>query len=125
MAGRSKPSDDLKARIARVVLEEGIKYLPGWLETLGNMGAPPKKGDPVMDPRSRVSAAKTGVDFVTKFIGDAGASAAGEKLLKELEKVGRTAATEPSEGGSGPEDPVERGEDPDMEQGPEPDGGDS
>ena len=125
MGRRKSGDDDLKTRIARVVLEEAIAYLPGWLETLGKMGSPPKKGDPVMDPRSRVSAAKTGVDFVTKFIGDAGASAAGEQLLRRLEEVGRTAATEPSEGGSGPEDPVERGEDPDMEQGPEPDGGDS
>ena len=125
MAGRSKPSDDLKARIARVVLEEGIKYLPGWLETLGQMGAPPEKDKPVIDPRSRVSAAKTGVDFVTKFIGDAGASAAGEKLLKELEKVGRAAVPEPSEGGDRPEDPVGSSEDPNMERGPEPDGRDS
>ncbi len=125
MAGRSKPSDDLKTRIARVVLEEGIRYLPGWLETLGKMGAPPKKGEAVLDPRSRVSAAKTGVDFVTKFIGDAGASAAGEQLLRRLEEVGRAATPEPTEGGDRPEDPVERGEDPDMERGSEPDGRDS
>ena len=125
MAGRSKPSDDLKARLARVVLEESIKYLPGWLETLGSLGSPPEKGEPVIDPRARVSAAKTGVDFVTKFIGDAGASAAGEALLKELEKVGQAATPEPSKGGDRPEDPVGRSENPDMERGSEPDGRDS
>jgi len=123
--GRRKVNDDLKTRIARIVLEEAIPYLPGWMETLGKLGAPPEKGEAVIDPRSRVSAAKTGVDFVTKFIGDAGASAAGEKLLRRLEEVGQAAATEPSESGGWPEDSVERGEDPDMEQGPELDGRDS
>ena len=123
--GRRKVNDDLKTRIARIVLEEAAGYLPGWLETLGVLGSPPKKGAPVIDPRSRVSAAKTGVDFVTKFIGDAGASAAGEQLLRRLEEVGRATVPEPAESGDRPGDPVERAEDHHLGQGPEPDGRDS
>ncbi|KKL08195.1 hypothetical protein LCGC14_2578250, partial [marine sediment metagenome] len=102
---RRKAGDDLKTRIAEIVLQSAIPYLPGWMETLGKLGSPPEKGEPIIDPRSRVSAAKTGVDFVTKFIGDAGASAAGKDLLEELEKIGRAADPEPSESGSRPEDP--------------------
>ncbi|HLA81853.1 MAG TPA: hypothetical protein VJP78_09615 [Thermoleophilia bacterium] len=87
-----KRNDPLKQAIARVVLSQAVDYLPGCIETLGRIGSPPKQGEAAVDAKSRVSAAKTLVDFVTKFIGDAGATEAGSGLLGELAKMEKAAA---------------------------------
>lgn len=82
--------DEIKAQLARVVLERVIKkgHLEGWLDTLGELGRPPSRGAKgAVPPATRVTAAKAGVDFVTKFLGDAGASQAGKALLDELGKI--------------------------------------
>ena len=118
-----KRNDPLKQAIARVVLSQAVDYLPGCIETLGRIGSPPKKGEAAVDAKSRVSAAKTLVDFVTKFIGDAGATEAGSGLLGELAKMEKVAAryerdtddasgASPlgTEGGDWPEDPELEGQ---------------
>src|SRR3990167_3193890 len=87
-----KRNDPLKQAIARVVLSQAVDYLPGCIETLGRIGSPPKQGEAAVDAKSRVSAAKTLVDFVTKLIGDAGATEAGSGLLGELAKMEKAAA---------------------------------
>lgn len=111
--------DDLKSKIARTVLEEALPYLAGWIQTLGEMGRPTKKGKPVVDPRVRVQAATKGVDFVTKFIGEAAMSDAGADLLAELSKLASITEgyedAEPTAGGTGLPDPLVEGEDNDME----------
>src|SRR3990167_5200249 len=115
-----KRNDPLKQAIARVVLSQAVDYLPGCIETLGRIGSPPNKGEAAVDAKSRVSAAKTLVDFVTKFIGDAGATEAGSGLLGELAKMEKAAArydTDDDDGGSSPLD-AEGGdwpEDPELE----------
>ena len=121
-----KRNDPLKQAIARVVLSQAVEYLPGCIETLGRIGSPPKKGEAAVDAKSRVSAAKTLVDFVTKFIGDAGATEAGSGLLGELAKMEKAAqryaddddddGPSPSgaEGGDRPEDPELEGQEADM-----------
>src|SRR3989304_7972342 len=118
-----KRNDPLKQAIARVVLSQAVDYLPGCIETLGRIGSPPKKGEAAVDAKSRVSAAKTLVDFVTKFIGDAGATEAGSGLLGELAKMEKAAeryerdaddddGSSPigTEGGDWPEDPELEGQ---------------
>src|SRR3989304_3372634 len=97
-----KRNDPLKQAIARVVLSQAVDYLPGCIETLGRIGSPPKKGQAVVDAKSRVSAAKTLVDFVTKFIGDAGATEAGSGLLGELAKMEKAAERYAGDDDSGP-----------------------
>jgi len=125
-----KRNDPLKQAIARVVLSQAVDYLPGCIETLGRIGSPPKKGEAAVDAKSRVSAAKTLVDFVTKFIGDAGATEAGSGLLGELAKMEKAAeryerdadddddadGSSPigTEGGDWPEDPELEGQEADM-----------
>ena len=132
-----KRNDPLKQAIARVVLSQAVDYLPGCIETLGRIGSPPKKGEAAVDAKSRVSAAKTLVDFVTKFIGDAGATEAGSGLLGELAKMEKAAAryerdtdddddagsASPldAEGGDWPEDPELEGETPNLVEGEESD----
>lgn len=85
-----KNKDDLKTRMARIVLERALENgaLLGWLDTLGELGRPPKKGEknPV-PPQTRVQAARAGIDFVSKFLGDAATSEAGQDLLQELTKL--------------------------------------
>ena len=94
--------DEMKSRLARVVLERVLSqgHLQGWLDTLGELGKPPAKGTKSAVPaQTRVTAAKAGVDFVTKFLGDAGATQAGQDLLAELgrmEKMGEGAPDEES-----------------------------
>jgi len=128
-------NDPLKQAIARVVLSQAVEYLPGCIETLGRIGSPPKKGETLVDAKSRVSAAKTLVDFVTKFIGDAGATEAGSGLLGELAKMEKAAeryaidddGSSPvdAESSDWPEDPELEGQEADMVAGQEPDSRDS
>ena len=84
------PKDDLKTQMARIVIQLVLSegHLEGWLGTLGELGRPPEKGEKSpTPPHVRVQAAKTGVEFVTRFLGDAGASAAGQDLLRKLSEI--------------------------------------
>lgn len=119
MAARNR-RDELKAKLAEIVIESSLPFLPGWLATLGELGRPPKKGDPPVGSRDRVSAAKTGVDFVTKFLGEVGESDVGRDLLRELNKIEQQAAISPT-GGNRPEDSQLGGKEADMEPRPKSD----
>lgn len=114
--------------MAKVVIEHVIDadLIVGWLNTLGELGGPIKKGTKnPPPPAARVTAAKAGVDFITKFLGEAGTSEAGSELLKELEKLDRaTADANTTESGVGPQDPWTESEGTDMVQGKESSSGD-
>ena len=88
--GPRKAPDSLRDRLSRVVVERALKkgFVGGWLDTLGKFGSPPKKGEEgSVPPSTRVAAAKAGIELVTKAMGDAGASGAGEDLLNLLKDV--------------------------------------
>lgn len=111
-----------------MVIEHVIdaNLIVGWLNTLGELGGPIKKGSKnPTPPAARVTAAKAGVDFITKFLGDAGTSEAGSDLLKELEKLDRgTTDPDSAEGGVGTENPWPESEGADLVEGEQPSSGD-
>lgn len=120
-----KAKDPLKEKISNIILENIGKYIPGWLETLGKLGAPPKGKSPlVVDGKTRVAAAKTGMDLVNKLLPDVGSSSGGEELLKGLRRAGQLADTERAEDGDRPSDPLVESEEDDMGEGQESDRGD-
>lgn len=95
----------LKEAFARSVLDHvaSTGAVRSWLDTLAEYGGPAKKGK--VTAAVQVSAAKSGLDFVSKFIGETGEHAAGTALLDELSKL-ETAATTLEEGS-----PQESGDD--------------
>jgi hypothetical protein len=118
--------DPLKEKISRIILENIGDYIPGWLETLGKLGAPPKAGvKQVVDGRTRVTAAKTGMDLVSKLLPDVASGAGGQSLLEKLSRAERLTDTEPAEGGDWPTDPDLEDEKTGLGGGQEPDGSDS
>lgn len=102
----SASGDKLRRTVINHVLEAMLPHLAGWVETLGQAGSPDNKG---VSAQVRVSAAKTGIEFVTRFL-TTGQSPPGESLLKQLEALeeGALASTEPerTESGDWSADPI-------------------
>ena len=79
MASRN---EELKKKLSRIVLNSATPYLPGWIQTLGEVGSP----ESTASPQAKASAAKLGVDLVAKFMdGDIGQ--AGAELLAQLAEI--------------------------------------
>ena len=90
MAQRTDPkASALKKRLAEKILTEAERYVPAWIESLGEAGTirPWKKGMPMPDQKTRIAAAKTGMDIVMKLFPDAGAEMGVEDLLKNLQMI--------------------------------------
>ncbi len=118
----ARAKDPLKENISRIILQNIGNYIPGWLQTLGELGAPTKAGKKeLVDGRTRVQAAKTGMDIVNKLLPDVGSSSGGEELLRRLRRAGQLTDTEPAAGGDRTILPVMEGEEADMEEDQEPD----
>jgi hypothetical protein len=64
------------------------EYAPGWLDTLGELGAPPDntggKTKPSVAPNVRAQAAKVGLDLYSKMVGPGGAVPKGKALIEAL-----------------------------------------
>jgi hypothetical protein len=87
-------TDRLRQRLADTAIDAMITHVPGWIDTLGASG---KMSNKKVSPAVRVSAAKTGIDLVTKFIGS-GSSTGGEDLLSRLAQLNDAPiAVEPEE----------------------------
>lgn len=115
----SRPKDPLKEKVSRIILENIGDYIPGWLQTLGELGAPPRaRSKLTVDAKTRVSAAKTGMDIVNKLLPDVSESAGRQALLEKLARAGEF---EPPEGGDWTSDPKPESEEADMGGGQEPD----
>ena len=78
---RKPQADRLRQLLADQVIEAMIPFIPGWVKTLGQAGSP---GNKQVSPATRVTAAKTGIELVTKFM-SSGTSVGGEDLLKKLQ----------------------------------------
>jgi hypothetical protein len=114
---RRKADDKLKEQIARAILANAVEYIPGWIETLGKTGSPRKKGQQdVVSAQTRVQAARTGMDLVSKLLPDMGATGSGEELLRKLGQIEQDATPiAPPEVGDWSEDPELDGQEADME----------
>ena len=97
-------ADRLRQILADQIVEAMIPYISGWVKTLGLAGAPGNRG---VSASARVSAAKTGIELVTKFM-SSGTSVSGENLLRMLEDLNKA--------------PGENNDDDDPDDTPDPDG---
>jgi hypothetical protein len=112
---RRKADDKLKEQIARAILSNAVGFIPGWMQTLGQTGAPRKKGAPeVVPPQTRVQAARTGMELVSKLLPDMGATGSGEELLRKLGQIEKTTPFEPAEVGDWSEDSELDGQEADL-----------
>ena len=82
-----KPAGDSRQVLTDTMLDELIKYVAGWIATLGSAGSPKNRK---VNPQTRVTAAKTGIDLVMKLVGSS-TNRDGEKLLGELEALAEQA----------------------------------
>lgn len=83
--GRSKPTRRL---IPQAIVEQLLGYAPGWIDTVGAVGAAPKKGEKeAYDTRSRLAAAKIGLDLFSRVAVDGDVNAAGKALLDKLNEL--------------------------------------
>ena len=103
-----KPSTDPRQVLTDTMLNELIKYVGGWIATLGNAGNPKNKR---VRPSDRISAAKTGIDLVVKLMGKS-TNYDGERRLGELEALAEQADAFREEAGreDAEEEPDEAGE---------------
>lgn len=122
---KSKSRSGVAQRIIETALQAMAPYVPYWIETLGRAGAPPnKRGALAVGGNVRVQAAKSGMDFLSKYLEEAD-EFAGQDLLEQLRKMGELsdeAETGPPEpdgtaGRDWPGDPDLPGEDDDLVQG--------
>lgn len=111
---KSAASERLQQKLADTVIEAMLKHIPNWVDTLGASG---KMSNKKVSPAVRVTAAKTGIDLVTKFIGS-GTSGGGEGLLAQIgalegvapeeddeDDIGDSPDTDGAKGGDRPESP--------------------
>ncbi len=84
-----KSSSFFDEEIANLIVE----YVPGWLKTIGDIGAPPdgdqadRKGQAkYAAPNVRAQAAKIGLDLFSKMVGD-GEAPKGKELLAKLKQA--------------------------------------
>jgi len=83
--GRQLPT---RRRIPQAIVDQLLEYAPGWIHTIGKVGAPPKTGEKeAYDVRSRLAAAKTGLDLFSKLAIDGDVGEAGKALLDKLNKL--------------------------------------
>ena len=112
-------NEELKKRLAKLVVTSAMPYLEGWIKTLGEVGSPNAQ----VPPRTRASAAKQGLEFVTKFMdGDIGT--AGADLLRQLQEIDDRTDADGTTLGTGAADSELREEAVDLGESPESDGGD-
>lgn len=86
-----------KQKAIRVIPDHIIQkiwdYVPGWLETIGETGAPSKDGEKnALDPRTRATSAKVGLDLFVKLLPTEDTSEAAKGLMADLQKLGTVAA---------------------------------
>ena len=96
--GRNKPTRRL---IPQAIVDQLLSYAPGWIDTVGVVGAAPKKGEnEPYDTRARIAAAKIGLDLFSKLAVDGDVNAAGKALLDKLNELEDEASESPSNGNS-------------------------
>lgn len=81
MVDKALTTEMLKQQLIDSLMTAAIGHVGEWIHTLGSSGSMKNKK---INPAARVTAAKTGIDLVTKLVTMGGASYTGEALLDEL-----------------------------------------